>query len=46
MTIHDPITTDLRSRLTDPDLFREAALIDGTWIARADMPVTNPATGT
>tara|TARA_R110002033_G_scaffold18585_7_gene48889 strand:+ start:2782 stop:4260 length:1479 start_codon:yes stop_codon:yes gene_type:complete len=45
MTVHHPITADLRSRLTDPDLFREAALINGNWIARADMPVTNPATG-
>ena len=45
MTLHHPITADLRSRLTDPDLFREAALINGTWFARADMPVTNPATG-
>ncbi|WP_128255272.1 succinate-semialdehyde dehydrogenase [Falsirhodobacter deserti] len=31
--------------LADPDLLRQAALIDGTWIARADMQVTNPATG-
>ena len=37
-------TTDIRSRLSDADLFREAALIDGVWIARADMEVTNPAT--
>lgn len=32
-------------KLRDPDLFRQAALIDGDWIARADMPVLNPATG-
>ncbi|WP_136685601.1 NAD-dependent succinate-semialdehyde dehydrogenase [Falsirhodobacter xinxiangensis] len=32
--------------LTDHDLFRQAALIDGKWIARPDMEVTNPATGT
>ncbi|MEO9900779.1 NAD-dependent succinate-semialdehyde dehydrogenase [Nisaea sp.] len=32
--------------LTDKGLFREAALVDGTWIDRADMEVTNPATGT
>ncbi len=32
--------------LQDPDLFRQAALIDGEWIARADMEVLNPATGT
>ena len=32
-------------KLSDPDLFRQAALIDGAWIARPDMQVTNPATG-
>ncbi|QFT80037.1 Succinate-semialdehyde dehydrogenase [NADP(+)] GabD [Roseovarius sp. THAF27] len=32
-------------KLSDPDLFRQAALIDGEWIARPDMEVTNPATG-
>ena len=32
--------------LTDHDLFRQAALIDGEWIARADMPVIDPAAGT
>lgn len=32
-------------KLTDNDLFREATLIDGAWIARADMEVINPATG-
>ncbi|WP_126975323.1 NAD-dependent succinate-semialdehyde dehydrogenase [Frigidibacter oleivorans] len=32
-------------KLHDPDLFRNAALIDGEWLARADMPVTDPATG-
>jgi len=32
--------------LTDRDLFRQAALIDGQWISRPDMEVTNPATGT
>ncbi|MEJ2411296.1 MAG: aldehyde dehydrogenase family protein, partial [Novosphingobium sp.] len=37
-------TTDIRSRLSDPELFREAALIDGVWMARADMEVINPAT--
>ncbi|MDQ7774723.1 MAG: NAD-dependent succinate-semialdehyde dehydrogenase [Paracoccus aminovorans] len=37
---------DIRAALKDPDLFREAALIDGQWLARADMAVTNPATGT
>ncbi|MDD7972996.1 NAD-dependent succinate-semialdehyde dehydrogenase [Roseinatronobacter alkalisoli] len=31
--------------LQDPDLFRNAALIDGVWLARPDMAVTNPATG-
>ena len=45
MTVQDTFTPDLRSSLTDPDLFREAALINGNWIARADMPVINPATG-
>jgi len=33
-------------QLTDTDLFRQAALIDGEWIARADMGVINPATDT
>jgi len=32
-------------RLQDPDLFRNAALIDGAWLARPDMGVSNPATG-
>ncbi|MDH2327067.1 NAD-dependent succinate-semialdehyde dehydrogenase [Cereibacter sp. SYSU M97828] len=32
-------------KLTDPGLFRQAALIGGEWIARPDMEVTNPATG-
>ncbi len=32
-------------QLSDPDLFRQSALIGGRWVARADMPVTNPATG-
>lgn len=32
-------------KLDDPDLFRQAALIGGQWIARADMEVTDPATG-
>lgn len=45
MTIHDTPSSDLRARLSDPDLLREAALIDGTWLARADMPVIDPATG-
>jgi succinate-semialdehyde dehydrogenase/glutarate-semialdehyde dehydrogenase len=31
--------------LNDPDLFRQAALIDGAWLPRADMEVINPATG-
>lgn len=37
--------TDIRSTLRDPDLFREAALIDGNWISRGDMEVIDPATG-
>ncbi|WP_207101348.1 NAD-dependent succinate-semialdehyde dehydrogenase [Paracoccus shandongensis] len=37
--------TDFGPQLTDPALFRQAALIDGQWIARPDMDVTNPATG-
>ncbi len=45
MTQHAPLAADIRQSLADPDLFREAALIDGTWIARADMAVGNPATG-
>ena len=32
-------------KLTDPDLFRNAALIDGDWRARPGLTVTNPATG-
>ena len=32
-------------KLCDSDLFRQAALIDGDWIERADMQVINPATG-
>ena len=31
--------------LKDNDLFRQAALIGGQWIARDDMAVINPATG-
>ncbi|MGR3481133.1 NAD-dependent succinate-semialdehyde dehydrogenase [Salipiger marinus] len=31
--------------LQDPDLFRIAALIDGRWIARPELEVTDPATG-
>ena len=45
MTLATAFTTDIRNSLSDPDLFREAALIDGAWIARADMGVSNPATG-
>ncbi|WP_288951967.1 NAD-dependent succinate-semialdehyde dehydrogenase [uncultured Paracoccus sp.] len=37
--------TDFGPQLNDPGLFRQAALIDGQWIARPDMEVTNPATG-
>ena len=45
MTLQDTLTPDLRTALSDPDLFREAALIGGTWIVRADMAVIDPATG-
>ena len=45
MTLHSAFAADIRDSLSDPDLFREAALIDGAWIARADMEVSNPATG-
>ncbi|AWI85922.1 succinate-semialdehyde dehydrogenase (NADP(+)) (plasmid) [Alloyangia pacifica] len=31
--------------LNDPDLFRNAALIDGDWRSRPGLTVTNPATG-
>ena len=31
--------------LQDPDLFRNAALIDGGWFTRAEMAVINPANG-
>ncbi len=45
MTLHSAFAADIRDSLSDPDLFREAALIDGAWISRADMAVSNPATG-
>ncbi|MBN9675464.1 NAD-dependent succinate-semialdehyde dehydrogenase [Salipiger bermudensis] len=45
MTLHSAFAADIRESLSDPDLFREAALIDGAWVARADMEVSNPATG-
>ncbi|MBT9385126.1 NAD-dependent succinate-semialdehyde dehydrogenase [Pseudooceanicola sp. CBS1P-1] len=45
MTVQDTFPTDIRASLKDPELFREAALIGGDWIARADMDVINPATG-
>lgn len=32
-------------KLQDPDLLREAALIDGMWVARPDLAVNDPATG-
>ncbi|EBA06462.1 NAD-dependent succinate-semialdehyde dehydrogenase [Sagittula stellata] len=32
-------------KLRDPDLFRNAALINGDWRARSEMAVTDPATG-
>ncbi|WP_454683563.1 NAD-dependent succinate-semialdehyde dehydrogenase [Ancylobacter moscoviensis] len=32
-------------QLEDTNLFREAALIGGAWISRADMPVHDPASG-
>ena len=44
MTFHTEFSAELRAGLADPDLLREAALIDGRWIARADMAVENPAT--
>ncbi len=31
--------------LQDPDLFRNAAVIDGDWRARSEMTVTDPASG-
>ena len=45
MTLNSACAADIRDGLSDPDLLREAALIDGRWIARADMEVFNPATG-
>jgi succinate-semialdehyde dehydrogenase/glutarate-semialdehyde dehydrogenase len=45
MTFHTEISAGLRATLRDADLFREAALIDGNWICRADMAVDNPASG-
>src|SRR3984957_1031372 len=39
-------TTSIASQFKDPDLFREAAYIDGQWItASKTFPVDNPATG-
>ena len=32
-------------KLQDPDLFRNAAVIDGDWRARSEMTVTDPASG-
>ncbi|WP_296741209.1 NAD-dependent succinate-semialdehyde dehydrogenase [Mesorhizobium sp.] len=32
-------------RLNDRNLFKQAALIDGTWLDRGDIEVINPATG-
>ncbi|MCC5960035.1 MAG: NAD-dependent succinate-semialdehyde dehydrogenase [Rhodobacteraceae bacterium] len=32
-------------KLDDAGLFRQSALIDGAWLDRADMPVTDPSTG-
>lgn len=31
-------------RLNDPDLLRHAAFVNGEWLERPDLPVTNPAT--
>ncbi|WP_282042438.1 NAD-dependent succinate-semialdehyde dehydrogenase [Halomonas alimentaria] len=45
MTINRNFSSDIRALLSDPDLFREAALIDGAWITRNDMAVNNPASG-
>ena len=36
MNIQDTPTPDLRGLLSDPDLFREAALINGKWLERAE----------
>src|ERR1700722_1018686 len=39
-------TTSIASQFKDPDLFREAAYIDGQWVtASKTFPVDNPATG-
>ncbi len=53
MTLHRQTLTHTPSRSTgecpmnlqDPDLFRNAALIDGGWFTRAEMAVINPANG-
>ncbi|TMV88903.1 NAD-dependent succinate-semialdehyde dehydrogenase [Thioclava sp. BHET1] len=45
MTIPMTDAFDLRSQLNDPELLQEAALINGAWVARADMAVIDPATG-
>ena len=40
--------TDLKSRLSDPDLLRDKAFVAGEWVAAASgksFPVTNPARG-
>jgi succinate-semialdehyde dehydrogenase/glutarate-semialdehyde dehydrogenase len=45
MNQHTTFPADIRENLKDPSLFREAALINGDWITRNDMEVSNPATG-
>ncbi|WP_299665561.1 NAD-dependent succinate-semialdehyde dehydrogenase [uncultured Ruegeria sp.] len=36
---------ELRALMSDPELLREAVLVNGQWISRADLPVIDPATG-
>lgn len=42
---HERRTGGTPMNLQDPDLFRNAALIDGRWFARSEMAVIDPATG-
>lgn len=38
-------SSNLRYRLKDPSLLREACYIDGAWVGSPRLPVNNPATG-
>ena len=38
-------TSNLRDRLKDPSLLKEACYIDGAWVGSPVFPVNNPASG-